>query len=264
MTDLQHLQSVILGIMKDIDELCKKNNIEYYLLGGSALGAIRHKGFIPWDDDLDIIMDHQHYYKFIKVCREQLDPNKYYIQEAFVDWPMLFSKIRLKGTYFEEPGASDTDKEKRGIFLDVFKLDNAPSSSLKKKWQYVCGKYLLCYCLSQRGYKEASLKKKILMALAMPLKVKSLRKYFEHQLVKYNNQNTKEYGTFGERYRFKATFYSKILFGKPFYVPFEDTMLPVPEKYDEMLTQLFGDYMTPPPEKERVGWHLKGIDFGKY
>lgn len=264
MTELRHLQMVILSIIKDIDELCRNNGIEYYLLGGSALGAIRHKGFIPWDDDLDIIMDHKHYEKFIKVCREQLDPNKYYIQEALVDWPMLFSKIRLKGTYFEEPGAYGTDKDKRGIFLDVFKLDNAPCSLFKKKLQYVCGKYVLCYCLLERGYKEASIKKRILMDLAYPLKFKPLRNFLIHQLIKYNNLETSEYGTFGERYRFKATFYKKKLFGKPLYVPFEDMMLPVPEKYDEMLTQLFGDYMTPPPVKEQVGWHLQNVDFGQY
>ena len=80
MTDLRHLQLVILDIIKDIDQICKKHGIEYYLLGGSALGAIRHKGFIPWDDDLDIIMDHRHYEKFMRVCREVLDPEKYYIE----------------------------------------------------------------------------------------------------------------------------------------------------------------------------------------
>lgn len=264
MTDLRHLQLVLLGIAKDIDELCKRNGIEYYLLGGSALGAIRHKGFIPWDDDLDIIMDHKHYEKFLKICREQLDSDKYYIQEALIDWPMLFTKIRLKGTFFEEPGAYGTEREKRGIFIDVFKLDNAPKSILAKKWQYLCGKYVLCYALLKRGYREANFKKKILMYSSWPLNIKPLRRLFLYQLVKYNDQHTDEFATFGERYRYKATFYRKELFGKPLYVPFEDTMLPVPEKYDEMLTQLFGDYMTPPPVKEQVGWHLQNVDFGKY
>ena len=71
MTQLEHLQNVILSIAKDVDELCRRNNIEYYLLGGSAIGAIRHKGFIPWDDDLDIIMDSNNYERFLKVCKEQ-------------------------------------------------------------------------------------------------------------------------------------------------------------------------------------------------
>ena len=67
------MQLVILDIIKDIDIVCKNNGIEYYLLGGSAIGAIRHKGFIPWDDDLDIIMTHSNYNRFLKVCKEQLN-----------------------------------------------------------------------------------------------------------------------------------------------------------------------------------------------
>lgn len=264
MTELRHLQLVILGIMKDIDELCRKNNIEYYLFGGSALGAIRHKGFIPWDDDMDIIIPHRHYAKFIKACREQLDPEKYYIQETLVDWSMLFSKIRLKGTYFEEPGVTDTIREHRGIFLDVFRLDNAPNGKLQRIWQYCCGKYLLCYCLFQRGYKGASLKKKLLMFSGIPLKWKCLRDFFVWQLVKYNSEETGMYGSFGARFRFKNSFYKKDFFSTSVYVPFEDIQLPVPEKYDEYLTQIYGDYMTPPPVSEQIGWHLLGIDFGQY
>ena len=71
MSDLKHLQSVILMIAKDVDKLCRKNNIKYFLLGGSAIGAIRHKGFIPWDDDLDIVMDDENYEKFINICKKE-------------------------------------------------------------------------------------------------------------------------------------------------------------------------------------------------
>lgn len=264
MNELQHLQKVILSIVKEIDELCRKNNIEYYLFGGSAIGAIRHKGFIPWDDDLDIIMDHSNYDKFIKVCREQLDTEKYYFQEGLVDWPMLFSKVRLRGTLLEEPGSYGEDNSKKGIFVDVFKLDNAPQKSILRIWQYICGKYLLCYCLLQRGYKEASLKKKILMYSAYPLKVKFLRHFFHRQLIKYNKTNTYYYASFGARFKYKNSFYRKDLYSNPIYVPFEDTQLPIPEKYDELLTQIYGDYMTPPPVIEQQGWHMLKVDFGKY
>ena len=160
MNELQHLQKVILSIVKDIDDLCKKNNIEYYLFGGSAIGAVRHKGFIPWDDDLDIVMDHHNYDRFIRVCRNQLDAEKYFFQEGLVDWPALYSKVRLKGTLLEEAESYEDDDSKKGIFVDIFKLDNAPEFSLLRKWQYTCGKYLLCYCLLQRGYVNASIKKK--------------------------------------------------------------------------------------------------------
>ena len=264
MTELQHLQKVILLIVKDIDKLCRKNGIEYYLFGGSAIGAVRHKGFIPWDDDLDIVMDYKNYDKFINVCREQLDPQKYYLQEGMKDWPSLYSKVRLKGTLFEEAESFGDDINKKGIFVDVFKLDNAPDSSILRKWQYACGKYLLSYCLLERGYRKASLDKKMLMWSAIPLKAKFIRLFVERQLVRYNNRDTQMFVSFGARFKYRKSFYRKELYSKPLFLPFEDTQLPVPAKYDELLTQIYGDYMTPPPVNERQGWHMKSVDFGKY
>ena len=264
MTDLEHLQQVILIIAKDIDELCKKYHIKYFLLGGSAIGAVRHKGFIPWDDDLDIVMDNENYQKFIKVCREELDKEKFYIQEAFVDWPLGFTKIKLRGTIFQEPGQYVNADNECGIFLDVFKLENAPSSPLGQRWQYLCAKYLLCYCLLERGWKDVSGMKRIMMLAAYPVKIPFIRKFLRKQVEKWNTKDTEFRLLWTGRYRYKKSFYSKNIFEEAIYVPFEDTMLPVPQKYDQFLSQIFGDYMTPPPMKEQVGLHLQGVDFGKY
>ena len=112
MTELRHLQLVIMQIMKDIDDICRRNNIDYYLNGGSAIGAIRHKGFIPWDDDLDIMMTFDNYERFIKACREQLDPEKYYVQEGLKDWPLNYTKINLIGTCFDEREAYVKDERR--------------------------------------------------------------------------------------------------------------------------------------------------------
>lgn len=264
MNELQHLQKVILSIVKDIDELCRKNGIEYYLFGGSAIGAVRHHGFIPWDDDLDIVMDFKNYEKFIKTCHEQLDTHKYYFQEGMVDWPALYSKVRLKGTLFEESESYGDDNNQKGIFVDVFRLENSPNSSVLKKWQYFCGKCLLSYCLLERGYKNASFKKKLLMYLSVPLKMSFLRFFFKRQMTKYNKLDTAYYGCFGARFKYKNCFYKKEWFSNPVYVPFEDTRLPVPKQFDEVLAHIYGDYMTPPPINEQVGWHLTGVDFGEY
>ena len=264
MTDLKHLQNVILMIAKDVDELCRKHRVKFFLLGGSAIGAIRHKGFIPWDDDLDIVMDNENYEKFIKVCREELDKEKYYIQEAFVNWPMGFTKIKLKGTSFQEPGLYVNADKECGIFLDVFKLENAPSSKISQRWQYFCAKYLLCYCLLERGWAEVSMKKRLMMLAAYPLKIGLIRKFLKYQVEKWNKQDTNFRLFWSGRYRYHKSFYTKDLFNEAVYVPFEDTMLPVPNGYDKWLTQIFGDYMTPPPVKEQVGLHLQGVDFGKY
>lgn len=264
MTQLEHLQKVILSMAKYIDELCRKNGIDYYLLGGSAIGAIRHHGFIPWDDDLDIVMDAKNYDRFVQVCREQLDKEKYYFQEGYKDWPMPFSKLKLRGTIFKEPAGFVNETGEEGIYVDVFKMENAPSSKVKQSWQYFCAKYLLCNCLLRRGWEKTTLKKRLMMIAAAPLNIGWLRRFFKHQVEKYNTKDTDYRLFFGGRYRFPTSFYHKSVLGKPQWVPFEDTFLPVPEKYDAWLKQIFGDYMTPPPPEKQVGLHLMTVDFGKY
>lgn len=264
MTDLEHLQKVILNMVKYLDNLCRENGIDYYLLGGSAIGAIRHHGFIPWDDDLDVVMDSKNYDRFIHVCREQLDKEKYYFQEGYKDWPMPFSKLKLRGTVFKEPGGFVNESGEEGIYVDIFKLENAPSSKIGQLFQYFCAKYLLCNCLLRRGWNNASWNKRFMMIMSIPLNNKTIRRLFQYQVEKYNSIETDYRLFFAGRYRFSTSFYHKSVLGRPQMVPFEDTYLPVPEKYDEWLRQIFGDYMTPPPVELRQGLHLINVDFGEY
>ena len=251
-------------ITKDIDSLCRRNNIEYYLLGGSAIGAIRHNGFIPWDDDLDIIMTNENYEKFLSVCREELDKEKYYLQVGLTDWPLNFSKIKLRGTILEEIEGFHTSEEMRGIFVDIFKMDYVSSNPIIGRWQYFCGKYDLCYQLSQRRYNSASLKKKMMIFLSLPLKLRFVREFIIKQTTRYNKQTTDKVGFLYGRTRWKSAIVEKRIFGKPKYVSFEDTKLPVAEHYHEYLTQVFGNYMQLPPKEQQVGLHLINVDFGKY
>ncbi len=264
MTELRHLQLVIMQIMKDIDDICRRNNIDYYLNGGSAIGAIRHKGFIPWDDDLDIMMTFDNYERFIKACREQLDPEKYYVQEGLKDWPLNYTKIKLIGTCFDEREAYVKDERQRGIFVDVFKMDNTSSNRLLQFWQYACAKYRVCYLMSKRTYKSAGWKKKLFMASAFPQNIGFIRRFFEWQSELYNGKNTVYIASFYESKRFKKCIFRREVFGTPKRVEFEGTMLPVPAEYDSYLTTTFGNYMQLPPEEERKLKHLTKIDFGKY
>lgn len=94
------LQNIIINIMKYIDELCKKHQIEYYIIGETALGAVRHGGFIPWDDDLDIAMTRYNYERFLTICEREINKDDFFLQVGRRDWPLYF-KLRLKGTLFE-------------------------------------------------------------------------------------------------------------------------------------------------------------------
>ena len=264
MTELRHLQLVILQIAKDIDKLCRENGIQYFILGGSAIGAIRHKGFIPWDDDFDIIMDDNNYARFCIVCREKLDTQKYYFQEGEVDWPCLFSKVKLRGTVFDEPSAYLDKAGEQGIFVDIFKMENAPSSKFAQRWQYFCAKYLLCYSLLQRGWGRTSAAKRLMTFSAFPLKLKFLRNFIKRQVTRWNDKETEYYAYFTGPYRFNQCFFRKEDFVDSLDVAFEDANFPVPIGYDNWLRHIFGDYLTPPPVHDRIGRHLKKVDFGIY
>lgn len=256
-TKLQELQSVILSIMKDIDLLCRENNIEYFIIGGSAIGAARHKGFIPWDDDLDIMMTDENYRKFETVCESKLDSSKYFFQKSEIDWHLPFSKIRLLGTNLVEREQDESVEEsKRGIYVDVFKLDNAPNNKFKQKIQYFWGKLYLSYKLSCRSYKSATFKMKIILALSRVLKIKALREFAKSQISKYNDRDTDYYGFYFGRTRFKTAIISKTIIGTPKYVHFEDTELLAPQQLHEYLTMTFGDYMKLPPIEEQKPLHI--------
>ena len=103
-----------------------------------------------------------------------------------------------------------------------------------------------------------------MMIMSIPLNNKTIRRLFQYQVEKYNSIETDYRLFFAGRYRFSTSFYHKSVLGRPQMVPFEDTYLPVPEKYDEWLRQIFGDYMTPPPVELRQGLHLINVDFGEY
>ena len=264
MTQTQHLQSVILNIAKDIDKLCRENGIEYYLFGGSALGAKRHHGFIPWDDDLDIVLLPEQYDRFIALCKEKLDRDKYVLQEGLVDWPEHFSKIRLKGTHIKEFGEYYIDENTDGIFVDVFRIDYSPNSLLKRRIQYFWGKLWLAYNMNLKGYKSDSIAKRMLSFGAKSMKLSFVRKFVIGQYLKYNNKPTDWTSDVMGRTRFHNAFIPRAVYGKPTYVRFEDTSLPAHENLDQYLSITFGDYMKLPPEDKRVGMHIEKIDFGNY
>lgn len=264
-SDIKRLQSVLLSIMIEIDNLCKRHGIKYYLNGGNALGAVRHGGFIPWDDDFDIMMFHSDYKKFLSVCREELDQNKWYIQEAWKDWPGCFSKIRLKGTYFEDVGEwRGVELKNRGIYIDIFEIVKSPNNYWGRRIQYTAAKLLNSYSLRLKGYKTQSLIKKIALGVSVALKSNKIRNFCKWLCFRGEDRQTNYVGVFFGQSRFKTAFYRKDVFQEPFYFKYENTELPLPTLYIEYLEQTFGDFMKLPPEDQQRPSHALKIDFGEY
>ena len=262
---LVHLHHVLLRIIDKIDKLCQENNIIYYLNGGNAVGAIRHNGFIPWDDDFDIMMNTANYRKFIDLCRKELDPKIWYVQEAWVDWPGCFTKIRLKDTYFEDVGEWEgISKDNRGIFIDIFEIVNAPSSKFKRRIQYIAAKMLNAHSLLKKGYETNSRIKKIAIYLSKAMNNQVIFNIIKNEVYKYSNKNTDTVANFYGMSRFHNSFYKKNVFEIPYYHTYENLLLPLPTDYHEYLTQAFGDYMQLPPIEKQKPAHSLKVEFGKY
>lgn len=263
--NLKELQSLLLKMTEEVDGLCRRHNIKYYLNGGNVIGAVRHNGFIPWDDDMDIMLLTEDYRKFIEVCRKELDPEKWYIQEAWKEWPGCFTKIRLKGTYIEDAGEWEgIDPENRGVFIDVFEIVDAADSKLGRIAQYVAAKLLNAHSLNQRGYRTDSIIKKIALIMAHPLDNGRIFNAVKKSVYRYTGKPTGKVGSFFGMSRFHSAFYDKGDFEGALYHKYEDTELPLPQGYENYLTRTFGDYMKLPPEENRKPVHSLRIDFGKY
>ena len=246
------LQNKILEIECYFDDFCKKNNIKYFLMGGSALGAMRHCGFIPWDDDLDVFMDYDNYHKLLK-CINKIDKDKYYFQvQDSYEQPYYFSKLRMNGTTFLDDYIKSNRKIHQGIFIDIMCLYNVPSSRFLQKIQYYEAALLKAKAVQVYGYHTDDLKKKIQLFIANVLVNKLTKKLLYNSVCKYKNKETELLGHFFGRAKFTKSIYKKEWFKEQRYVKFEKVELPVPNGVENYLITRYGkDYMKMPSEETK-------------
>lgn len=259
-SDIKQIQKKILEIMVYFDEFCKENGIVYYLMGGSALGAIRHKGFIPWDDDLDVFMTYDNYQKLITACENKLDTERFYFQrENTKELPILFSKIRMNGTTFIEEGTINRNMHK-GIFLDIMCLNETPANKSHRFIHYIAARLVTTKALIRYGYKTNSKLKKIVMKITNVAVNDSLFDLLLKYVRSFNGQGNEYVGHFFGRAKFKNTSFPKEFLGEPRYVEFEDMLLPVPERAEEYLQIRFGkNYMKIPGNNVRKKYPVHAI-----
>ena len=241
-------QKVLLELLGTFDCVCKKHEIKYQLFAGSALGAIRHQGIIPWDDDLDVVMLRKDYERFLEVAPKELD-EKYYLQAEFSDhWPMFFSKLRKNNTTFLERQQPKDKQMHQGIYIDIFPCDNLSDNSLIRYLQFFASKIIIAKSLDQRGYLTNSFIKKCFIFICKLLPSQP----FIH-FVQMKNKDTKDVHTFfGAAHSYKKNIYPKIWFNESIEVTFNDYKTYVTKYYDELLTKLYNEYMIEPSEEEKV------------
>lgn len=245
---LKKIQKTELEILKLIDQVCRENDIKYSLAFGSALGAIRHKGFIPWDDDADIVMEYSQYQKFAKVCWKYFG-DKYFLQDADTEkeTPFVFSKVRKNGTVMLD-GLADDLAINQGIWVDIFILIDPCTSKFGYKiqcllievYQMLRCKYIYLHSPKRRGLNPI---KEIIFHLPDGL-FNSMEKLIYGVIRKMGSQKAENYYCISNDGHDRSLVKKK-WFNNLEYHEFEDARLLVPHDYDEMLSAYYGDYMTP-------------------
>ena len=263
MDQKEHLQRCLLDIAIDINDLCDNHNIQYSMDGGTLLGAIRHKGFIPWDDDLDIAMKRSQYNRFLEVCSENLDKEKYYIQNNEMYYAFCFSKVQLNGTEIVEDFSKNV-KIRHGIFVDVFPYDNVPDNAIKRKVFLFLNTLLKNMIWAKCGYgtdeQRKTIRYKIYKLIGLFSSLDKLKSCRLKHLTKYNGYKT-QYCFTGD---YPKNLIKNCWFENLTKIRFESTSLSGFSQYDDFLKTLYGNYMELPPEEERIVHSQYKINFGKY
>ncbi len=254
--DLQKLHKVDLELVSEVDRVCRKNGVEYSLDGGTLLGAVRHKGFIPWDDDADIVMTRHEYAKFYRACKKDLDTTRFFLQEYRTDkyYRWGYAKLRRKDTEYIRVGQEHL-KQKTGIFIDIFVVDNMPDNSKERNLYY-----FLNFCIRKCLYSELGQKqeKSLFMRCwyAFLYKIVSKDYLFKKRnmlAARANRKETKLMSHYLYPYPSMETKYGmpSACFKEYIDIEFEGKTFRALKQYNRYLTLLYGDYMTPPPENKR-------------
>lgn len=265
---LRTAQKVMLHILKTVHTLCEKHHLTYWLDYGTLLGAIRHNGFIPWDDDVDICMPRADYEKFCAIAPAELGPD-FLVQTPQSDptyW-FEFAKVKLLKTLWRERKADIAGIAHPAIYLDIFPIDHLPKNKVIR-WLTTHFCDILCNGVIRYqvfGIKSRSPLKRCGQALLSTLisakRVNRWRRALAQKLQRLPDTTYVSKIALDTR----RDLCPKTLFTPLILHPFETEQFYIPAQYDRRLKQLFGDYMTPPPETKRHGHHdILEYDFGPY
>lgn len=257
--NLRAHQLMMLEMLQETDRICQNNHIKYQLFAGTALGAVRHQGFIPWDDDLDIIMHRPDYERFLEIAPKELDSKTYYLQKEFSEhWPMFFSKLRKNNTACIERYVPKDSQTHLGVYIDIFPCDNLSDSHIVRKLQFGAAKVVIAKSLDRRGYLTDSLKKRLFILCCRLIPRKPFLAFTQGRK---NGASRMVHVFFGASSKYEKSIFPRAWLTETVELPFENRGYPVSAHYDELLTRLYGDYMAPTqPDKRGRKVHGEIVD----
>ena len=268
---IRKVQKIELRNLVVLGEVCSKLGVKFFAYGGTLIGAVRHKGFVPWDDDLDVGMMRTDYNKFVAQAPKYL-PDEYELQTPYntPQTPYPYTKLRLKGTKYVEYGYHRLNIE-QGIYIDIYPIDDLPDDDelfhkqfkqyqrLSKIYAWRQCPYLSDECLSIKGL----IKQGIKFCLSFGLKLfpqKYLIQKIDRVATRYNGNKTERKGNLNFP-RPVNVFYNIQPFEDG---EFNDYSIMLPGGWHHHLNLRYGNYMEYPPEEERIGHKPYLLDFGQY
>lgn len=274
--ELKHVQALLLKLIKELNRVCDQLDIPFFAYGGTCIGAVRHHGFIPWDDDVDVGFLREDYERFLREAPAVIGDDFEIINSSTnPDYPTNISILALKGTL----SIPDTFKDCRfryPIRLDLFAFDNrVPDDKLFQKQcrsSWIWGRLVFLRGTARPYISFNGVKEKLVLAccalahgllVLFHVKQQWLCSKWLQNAMKYDDEPSDIYVDFTDRYPERWVMSKEEIFPlKKF--PFEDTEISVPNNYDAVLTRGYGNYMELPPVEERKNHHPAVLDFGKF
>ena len=262
---MNELQNKILEIYSQIKRICDENDIRFYAIGGTAIGAERHNGFIPWDDDLDIAMPNKDFDRFVNICKTQLPSNlRLFLPEDSKHSVIFWAKVHDINTAFLEINTYKWVDYRYGVFVDIMPMFGLPDKKGIASYRRKVRKYRILSSLQRNDLKQMPLKKKIVAIILKPLNLLLPSNYWLKKLSNY--QSRFDFDRCKKTGYTWSTLKENLIFDRKWFdgyydLPFEGTTIRCCFGNKEMLTKQFGDYMKLPPESSRFSNHLvKTVD----
>lgn len=258
---LKEIQAKELEILVKFDEICSNNNLSYSLAWGAMIGAVRHRGFIPWDDDIDVIMPRKDLIKFKNIFLGMNNSNLTLLDNHSEGYYYPFPKLCDNRTVAKMAD----NKTVHGIWMDIFPVDNLPESKLEMKILHfgaiICKALIISFTtdFKHAGKNRKNTLKKFLNFVGSVIGKRRVAVFLDKWVQHYDNRDGSRISAISWQTSFKGNLNSNV-FNNMIRVPFEGKRFPIINDYKKFMTEIYGDYMQLPPKEKRQTHHLEAYN----